>query len=99
MVFGRKQASSNMQGVDGVSAGSDTSNSPSMKDGNVTLQVREASGRNRGDATTYASAGLDAYYKPIERYEGYHRYDPNFDWEPEEERRLIRKVRSIDVIH
>lgn len=35
-----------------------------------------------------------SYYKPIEQYEGIHRYDPNFVWEPQEEKKLIRKVRS-----
>ncbi|KAL2814974.1 major facilitator superfamily domain-containing protein [Aspergillus granulosus] len=32
------------------------------------------------------------YYKPIPEYEGIHRWDPDFDWSPEEEKRLIRKV-------
>jgi hypothetical protein len=25
-------------------------------------------------------------------YEGYHRYDPNFTWDPAEEVRLVRKA-------
>ena len=33
-----------------------------------------------------------SYYTPIERYEGKHRYDPNFEWEPKEEKKLVRKV-------
>ncbi|KAJ0426117.1 major facilitator superfamily domain-containing protein [Aspergillus carlsbadensis] len=32
------------------------------------------------------------YYKPIPEYEGIHRWDPGFDWSPEEEKRLIRKI-------
>ena len=35
----------------------------------------------------------DTFYAPIEAYEGRHRYDPKFEWEPQEERRLVRKVR------
>jgi hypothetical protein len=31
-------------------------------------------------------------YKPIEGYEGSHRFDPSFKWEPEEERKLVRTV-------
>ena len=31
-------------------------------------------------------------YAPIAGYEGAHRFDPNFKWEPEEEKALIRKV-------
>ncbi|KAL2854900.1 major facilitator superfamily domain-containing protein [Aspergillus pseudoustus] len=32
------------------------------------------------------------YYKPIPEYEGIHRWDPDFVWAPEEEKRLIRKI-------
>ncbi|BCS22362.1 putative transporter [Aspergillus puulaauensis] len=32
------------------------------------------------------------FYKPIPEYEGIHRWDPDFDWTEEEEKRLIRKV-------
>ena len=31
-------------------------------------------------------------YKPIEKYEGRHRFDPKATWSPEEERRLVRVV-------
>jgi hypothetical protein len=41
---------------------------------------------------TYRIAGLEAFHVPIDTYEGRHRYDPEFTWEPEEERRLVRKV-------
>lgn len=34
------------------------------------------------------------FYKPIPEYEGIHRWDPDFDWTEEEEKRLIRKVYS-----
>ena len=44
-------------------------------------------------AVTFASAGLEAQkYRPVDTYEGIHRYDPDFEWEPEEERRVVRKV-------
>ncbi|QKX57466.1 uncharacterized protein TRUGW13939_04580 [Talaromyces rugulosus] len=32
------------------------------------------------------------YYKPIDSYEGLHRWDPEFEWEEEEEKRLVRKI-------
>ncbi|EAW09385.1 putative transporter [Aspergillus clavatus NRRL 1] len=32
------------------------------------------------------------YYKPIPTYEGIHRWDPDFEWTEEEEKRLIRKI-------
>ena len=36
-------------------------------------------------------------YKPIEGYEGAHRFKPGFQWEPEEERKLVRQV-TRDVL-
>lgn len=49
-------------------------------------------GKNR-DGVTFAGRDLGSdHYEPIDSYEGKHRYDPNFDWEPEEERRVVRKV-------
>jgi hypothetical protein len=35
---------------------------------------------------------LNQYYAPIESYEGRHRYDPKFEWDPKEEKRVVRKV-------
>lgn len=34
------------------------------------------------------------YYKPIPEYEGYHRWDPDFEWTEEEEKAVVRKVRK-----
>ncbi|KAF2016904.1 phthalate transporter [Aaosphaeria arxii CBS 175.79] len=49
-------------------------------------------GRER-QGVTFAGKGLaEDHYRPIDSYEGIHRYDPKFDWEPEEERRVVRKI-------
>lgn len=32
------------------------------------------------------------FYKPIDDYEGIHRWDPDFEWGEQEEKKLIRKV-------
>lgn len=32
------------------------------------------------------------FYRPIDGYEGLHRWDPDFTWTPEEEKRIVRKV-------
>ena len=46
--------------------------------------------------TTWAASGLKtAHYRPVDSYEGLHRYDPDFDWEPEEEKKVVRKVYKI----
>lgn len=34
------------------------------------------------------------FYKPIPEYEGYHRWDPEFEWTEEEEKKVVRKVTS-----
>lgn len=38
------------------------------------------------------SSNLAKFYRPIDSYEGLHRYDPEFVWSPQQERRLVRKV-------
>ncbi|KAF2272799.1 MFS general substrate transporter [Westerdykella ornata] len=48
-------------------------------------------GRQR-EGLTFDTSGLETHYKPIDSYEGIHRYDPKFEWEPEEERRVVRKI-------
>lgn len=37
------------------------------------------------------------YYKPIPEYEGYHRWDPEFEWTEEEEKAVVKKVCSQDL--
>ena len=32
------------------------------------------------------------HYKPIDTYEGIHRWDPDFEWEREEEEKIVKKV-------
>lgn len=44
------------------------------------------------EGVTFDTAGLDDYYKPMDQYEGLHRFDPKFEWEPSEERKVVRKV-------
>ena len=41
---------------------------------------------------TFETFGDGSFYTPIDNYEGKHRYDPTFKWEPHEERKLVRKV-------
>lgn len=46
----------------------------------------------RENNTTFERFGKAPHHQPIERYEGRHRYDPQFEWEPKEEKKLVRKV-------
>lgn len=56
------------------------------------LQIEEAPLNTAKHDPTFATSGLDKYYRPVAGYEGMHRYDPDFEWEPEEEKRIVRKV-------
>jgi hypothetical protein len=40
----------------------------------------------------YETAEAKDIYKPIEGYEGAHRFDPHLKWSPEEEKRLVKTV-------
>jgi hypothetical protein len=35
------------------------------------------------------------FYKPIPEYEGIHRWDPDFEWTEDEEKAVVKKVRSL----
>ena len=51
------------------------------------LDVVENLGRH-----VYETDDTKEIYKPIAGYEGSHRFDPSFQWDPAEERKLIRIV-------
>jgi hypothetical protein len=55
-------------------------------------EIHQSSKGHRG-GTTFSTHGLrQDNYRPVDTYEGIHRYDPEFEWEPEEERKIVRKV-------
>lgn len=57
------------------------------------LDSSEKLGRN-----VYETEEAKDIYKPIEGYEGAHRFDPKLKWSPEEEQRLVRIV-SFHFLH
>lgn len=46
----------------------------------------------RRQVGTFENDSLESFYKPIDAFEGSHRYDPKFEWDAKEEKRLVRKV-------
>ena len=44
--------------------------------------------------STFVSQGLPEFYKPSAKWEGLHRFDPDYTWEAAEEKKLVRKVRE-----
>ena len=50
--------------------------------------------KRSGRDVTFDNDSMESFYKPIDEYEGRHRYDPEFEWDPKDEKRIVRKVRS-----
>ncbi|CRG88286.1 putative transporter YIL166C [Talaromyces islandicus] len=78
-------------------AGAESPDSYSIKPGvstSVQPQAVESAVRRRGIPTDAAFDQSEdpRYYKPIDSYEGLHRWDPDFEWEEWEENRLVRKI-------
>lgn len=44
-----------------------------------------------------AAEALDLY-RPVEGFEGAHRFDPSATWSPEEEKKLVKKVRTFIAV-
>lgn len=57
----------------------------------------EANRWTKGATTFDNDSDLQNFYKPIERYEGYHRYDPDYTWSEEDEKKIVRKVRALNA--
>jgi hypothetical protein len=44
--------------------------------------------------STFLTVEDERAQRPVDSYEGIHRWDPCFEWEREEEKKLVRKVGS-----
>lgn len=45
-----------------------------------------------GGKSTFDFGANHHLYRPIDGYEGIHRWDPDFEWTENEEKRIVRKV-------
>lgn len=63
----------------------------------IGTEERRRSSLDAGDSRlgTFSNASRDTFYKPIDSFEGRHRWDPNFSWE----RNGVRVVRLGDFSH
>lgn len=52
----------------------------------------------RADAKAFDNESLEEHYAPIMNHEGAHRYDPKFEWDPKDEKRVVRRV-SVSTEH
>lgn len=46
----------------------------------------------RANAKAFDNDSLEEHYAPIVNHEGAHRYDPKFEWDPKDEKRVVRRV-------
>lgn len=46
----------------------------------------------QADGETFANGGQTRFYRPIDNYEGFHRFDPKAEWSKNEEKKIVRKV-------
>lgn len=53
----------------------------------------ETSKREPEDESVFSNVKARDIYKPIEKYEGRHRFDVNATWSDNEEKKLVRRVR------
>ncbi|KAJ5547425.1 hypothetical protein N7494_005010 [Penicillium frequentans] len=69
--------------------------SASQKDslGASILESDQESQQTQGyDNGTFQVKEGHEYYRPIDSYEGMHRWDPGFEWTEEEEKNIVRKI-------
>ena len=65
-----------------IGSGSKGSSSSDLSDIGVVKNVNNV----------YEAAEATELYKPVEGYEGSHRFDPNATWSKQEEQKLVRRV-------
>lgn len=76
-------------------AGEDTKAPPSVSAASQSSTSLSATGRRaqyKDVDCTFDTTEDPLYYKPIPEYEGIHRWDPDFEWTEEEEKKIVRKV-------
>lgn len=61
-------------------------------DSSTSLPGTVRRGQYKNIDSTFDTTEDPRYYKPIPEYEGIHRWDPDFEWTEEEEKKIVRKV-------
>lgn len=82
----------------GNASGNSSPGGQSLKDGDVkvgysSIDTLESNERPRArDKSAFEITGDVLHYKPIASYEGIHRWDPDFEWDEDEEKKIVRKA-------
>jgi hypothetical protein len=65
--------------------------SPGTSIGDDSDRERQQSHSNKAEGT-FEGADSHRLFRPIDSYEGLHRWDPDFQWTEQEEKKIVRKV-------
>lgn len=84
-------------GVSEVIAGNEGTDAPNQRKGSISLFPEAVVAdsyafKREGGKSTFDHDSAEEFYAPIAEYEGVHRYDPNYEWEAKEEKRVVRRV-------
>lgn len=96
-----KQDISEFKGnASGTSSSTDQSlKGDGVKVGYSSIEAFENNERPRArNKSAFDVTGDVLHYKPIATYEGIHRWDPNFEWEEDEEKKVRRKVNEFWIL-
>jgi len=52
----------------------------------------------QGGEGTFDAVEGHHFYRPIDSYEGLHRWDPDFQWTEDEEKKIVRKVFDLSFL-
>ncbi|KAL1990178.1 hypothetical protein VTN49DRAFT_6017 [Thermomyces lanuginosus] len=87
-------ATPNLKAADHDPQGYSSDSSSNSNNGAKTAKVNvlELFRGRRSDTAAFDMTEDARFYKPIDSYEGIHRWDPDFEWEEWEERKIVRKI-------
>ncbi|KAH7561816.1 hypothetical protein BM1_02920 [Bipolaris maydis] len=75
--------------LDSLAAGDKASSAVAASISKKETETHKKRGREKCGSTLVSEGVASDHYKPITAYEGIHRYDPDFEWGPTEEKRII----------
>ncbi|KAJ5030633.1 major facilitator superfamily domain-containing protein [Bipolaris maydis] len=78
--------------LDSLAAGDKASSAVAASISKKETETHKKRGREKCGSTLVSEGVASDHYKPITAYEGIHRYDPDFEWGPTEEKRIVRKI-------
>lgn len=70
----------------------DSKTNPVVSSGTESSTSLSVTGQNKDVDCSFDTTEAARFYKPVPTYEGYHRWDPDLEWDEQEEKKIVRKV-------